>query len=209
MITSRHWMFKFAIAGFVLALAYFGAELAFYWAEQTRMDDLRRGKSADAGRWFIEEGVSRRFGGRAFIMASTNSTPDDDNHFYDLSLICYGPGEAGASLLILLYKVTITPHGLGAYPLAAGDRAKLVRTGGGSDQILALEFDAVSEALELHLNLDDPNAWKNMFAEPYSKDLPLMVRSEDGDVAFVDGSASEHRTRQQALDVCSSANPIG
>ncbi len=195
--------------GAVLALVYLGAELAFDRAEENRMDDLRQEKSAAAGKWFVEEGVSKRFDGRAFIMASANSALVDGDHFYDLSLICYDPGEVGALLLVLVYKVAITPHGLFAYPLGAGDRAELVKTGGGSDHSLTLEYDAASEALEISLGRDGPDVPEKMFARHYNKDFPLTVRGMDGDVAFVDSTASEHRVRRRVLDACSSESVAG
>ncbi len=125
-LLGRPWIFNIAVVGAVLAVIYLGAELVVYWAEGDK-NDLRREKSASAGKWIVEEGVSKRFGGRPFVMASANSALVGGDHFYDLSLICYGPSEAGASLLILLYKVAITSKGLGAYPFGAGEWAEYAR----------------------------------------------------------------------------------
>ncbi len=207
-LPGRHWIFNIAVVGAVLALVYFGAELAFNRAEEKRMNTLRQEISAAAGKWFVEEGVSKRFNGRTFIMASANSALVDGDHFYDLSLICYGPGEVGASLLVLVYKVAITPHGLGAYPLGAGDRAELVKTEGRSGHSLTLEYAAASEALETRLDRDDPDLPEKMFAGHFSKDFPLTVRGVDGDVAFVDGTAFERQARRRILNACSSESVI-
>ena len=202
---GRHWIFNFAVVGAILALIYAGAELAFYWAAENRIEDQRLEKTAVAGKWFIEEGASKRFDGRAFIMASASSALVDAIHFYDLSLICYGPGETGASLLVLVYKVAITADGLGAYPLGAGDRAELVRTGGESDYSVTLEYAAASEALETRLGGDGS---EKIFAGRYSIEFPLLVRGADGDVAFVDSTESEHRARSRVLNACSPENVV-
>lgn len=202
-MTGRHWILNVAAVGAILALVYAGAEFAFYWAAENRMEGLRQEKIAAAGKWVFEEGVSRRFDGRAFIMASTNSALVDGDHYYDLSLLCYAPGKARASLLVLLYKVEITPDGPGAYPLGADDRAELVRTSGGAEYSLTLEFDAASEALETGLKHDIS---EKIFAGRYGKDFPLLVRGADGDVAFVDSTDTEHWMRRQILDACSAEN---
>jgi len=204
MLLSRPWIFNIAVVGFVLALVYIGTELTFYWLEENKMEDLRQEKRAAAGKWFVEEGVSKRFGGQAFIMASANSGLVDGDHFYDLSLICYGPGETEASLIILVYKVTITPHGLSAYPLGAGDRAKLVKMGGSIEQSLELRYAAASEALEIGFHRDGQDVPEEIFAGRYSKEFPLMIRGMDGNVVFVDRTAVEQRARRRVLDACSS-----
>ena len=205
---GRNWIFNFAIVGAILVLVYAGAEFAFDWAAKNRIENLRQEKSAIAGKWFIEEGASRRFDGRAFIMASASSALVDAIHFYDLSLICYGPGETGASLLVLVYKVTITADGLGAYPLGAGDRAELVRTGGEADYSVMLEYAAASEALEIRLGGDGSGDPEKIFAGRYSSESPLLIRAADGGVAFVDSTESGHRTRRQVLDACSTESAV-
>jgi hypothetical protein len=203
---GRRWIFSIVVAGAVLALFYVGAEFAFDWAERNRMGDLRQEKIAAAGKWVIEEGISNRFDGRPFIMASTNSALIYGDQFYDLSLICYGPGEAGASLLVLVYRVAIIPGGLGAYPLGAGDRVELVMKGGRSGQSLTLEYDAASDALETRLSRDGRDIPKMMFGGHYGKENPLVVRGMGGDVAFVDGTASENLARGRVLDACPPGN---
>ena len=203
MLPDRRWIFNFAVVCAILALVYIGAGFVFDWAGENKLENLRREKSAAAGKWSVEEGVSKRFDGRAFIMASAGSALVDGDHFYDLSIICYSPGEVGASLLVLLYKVAITPDGLGAYPLGTGDRAELVRKGGESDHSVTLEYAAASEALETRLDRGGSDVSEKIFAGRYSMDFPLLVRGADGDVAFVDSTESEHRVRSQVLDACS------
>jgi hypothetical protein len=197
---SRRWIFSFVVLGAFLALIYLAVEFAFFWVGQNRMEDLHREKTAAAGKWVIEEGTSKRFNGRAFIMATTNSDLIYGDQFYDLSLICYGPGEAGAALVVLVYRVAIVPSGLGAYPLGTGDRVELVMKDGRSGKSLPLIYDAASDAMESHPGGD---VARKLFAGPYSKETPLVVHGMGGDVEIVDSTAVENEARRRVLDACS------
>ncbi len=204
LFAGRQWIFNLLVMGSLLGIIYLVVEFAFDQGEDHKLDGLRQDIRNSAGKWEFEKGVSARFAGQPFVMASANSPLLGGDHFYDLSLICYHPGEAKASLRVLVYKVTITAQGLTAFPLSSGDSAELIMTRDGMSRKLKVKYTAASEALEAPV-LEDPLGFSNgMLGGPFNKEIPLSLHSQDGIVEFIDSSNGENLIRKQALDACSS-----
>ena len=204
LFAGRQWIFNLVVMGSLLGIIYFGVEFAFDQGEAHKVDTLRQDTRDNVGKWNIEKGFSKRFDDQPFIMASANSALLDGDHFYDLSLICYYPGDVKSSLWVLVYKVTITSQGLTAYPLSSGASAELIMTRDGTSRTLKIEYAAASEALEAHVLEDRLKFSNEMFGSYFSKEIPLSLHSKDGTVEFIDSSASENLIRNQILDACSS-----